>query len=338
VATDLDGDPREARILVRPRAVRQRSARYVPRPDWHAIRSRLVQRRRRAVFGGGQHRNALVRWWRDDDRALGPDAPAEDIADAIPLRPRRAAGAYAGNGLRHCIFGAGAADGRRFSPIYSEDHLLRHWMNWLAGASDRRAAAPRLEGVRPAAPLTARLSGTTSRRSDRAAPAHFTTPLGRKIAIAFTVPRTPDPPCGLQRSFGTRAPADDRRPSPYRSHFVARSRAFPGRSRPICRCSGGGPYADVRKDMRRPLFRRHPGPEDPTQAETRTLRVKPAAPKLQVFAARWPAKVSSQDRPAITVPSSDNHSSARSSGIKFETRSSHRITAASAKLIAGKPF
>jgi ATP-dependent helicase HrpB len=103
-------------------------------------------------------------------------------------------------------------------------------------------------------------------------PAHFTTPLGRKVPIDYDGDH-PAIEIRLQEMFGvTIHPTVGQARKPLRVTLLS-----PGQ-KPIqvtldipnfWRTS----YTDVRKDMRG-QYPRHPWPEDPTQAEP-TLRAKP---------------------------------------------------------------
>lgn len=105
---------------------------------------------------------------------------------------------------------------------------------------------------------------------DRIAPAHYTTPLGRKVAIDYGADG-PEIALRLQELFGvTRHPSAGGQPlkitllSPAQRP-VQVTRDLPG--------FWAGSYADVRKDMRA-QYPKHPWPEDPTRAAP-TLRAKP---------------------------------------------------------------
>jgi ATP-dependent helicase HrpB len=107
---------------------------------------------------------------------------------------------------------------------------------------------------------------------DRLAPAHWTTPLGRQVAIDYGDAQ-PAIALRIQEVFGvTEHPriGPDRLPI----KFTLLSPA----QRPIQVTQDlpqfwEGSYADVRKDMRA-QYPRHPWPEDPRAADP-TLRAKP---------------------------------------------------------------
>ena len=103
----------------------------------------------------------------------------------------------------------------------------------------------------------------------RDAPAHFETPLGRKIAIDYGS-ETPAISLRLQEMFGvTRHPTVAGRP--------LRVTLLSPAGRPVQTTMDvpgfwANSYADVRKDMRG-RYPKHPWPEDPTVADP-TLRAK----------------------------------------------------------------
>lgn len=265
VATDLDGDPREARI-------RQAAAlsltdlrdTFSDQIGWHA--SCEWSRRDGRVLARHQERfGALIL----DDRAWH-DAPDETIAAAML------------EGVRHLGLLPDARAQRFLSrarlmqttdpsfPDFSETQLMADLETWLL---------PHLSGVKTAAhwksfdlvpALQARLSWDQQQALDRTAPGHFTTPLGRKIPIEYdgTQPRIS---LRLQEVFGvTRHPNIAGTPvqltllSPAQRPLQV-TEDLPG--------FWASSYADVRKDMRG-RYPRHPWPEDPTQAAP-TVRAKP---------------------------------------------------------------
>ena len=262
VATDLDGDLREARLR---QAVRITEAdlrdTFSDQISWQNVCT--WSRRDGRVLTRQQERlGALVL----DDRAWS-DADPQQIARAmldgvrqLGLQPGKAAALFL---ARARLMGDGFPD-------YAEQHLMDTLEDWLL---------PHLTGVRSTADwksfdllpaLTGRLSWDQQQELDRAAPAHFTTPLGRKLAIDYDGAQ-PQIALRLQEVFGvTRHPMIAGQPlqitllSPAQRP-VQVTTDLPG--------FWAGSYADVRKDMRA-AYPRHPWPEDPTKADP-TLRAKP---------------------------------------------------------------
>ncbi len=262
VATDLDGNPREARIRQAARLsdadLRETFAdqiRWVNVCLWSRREGRVLTRQQEQ-FG------ALVL----DDRVWS-EAPAEDVAHAM-LEGVRQLGLMPGKAASLFLARARLMD--QDFPDFSETHLMDTLDDWLL---------PHLGGVRstgdwkafdllPA--LAARLSWDQQQALDAAAPAHFTTPLGRKLAIDYEGAH-PQIALRLQEVFGvTRHPMIAGQPlqitllSPAQRP-VQVTTDLPG--------FWTGSYGDVRKDMRA-RYPRHPWPEDPTQADP-TLRAKP---------------------------------------------------------------
>jgi ATP-dependent helicase HrpB len=262
VATDLDGDPREARI--RQAAALSDAALetlFGDQISWTNIciwskRDRMVLARKQRRFG------ALIL----DDIQWG-DAPDQDVARAMldgirdmGLKPSRAA---------KRLMARAALMGENF-PDLTESTLMDTLDTWLL---------PHLDGVRSAADwksfnilpaLQAHLGWNDTQRLDQAVPGHFKTPLGRKIAIDYDE-ATPGISVRLQEMFGvTRHPMVGQTPLQVTLLSPAQ--------RPVQVTSDlprfwATSYSDVRKDMRG-QYPKHPWPEDPTQADP-TLRSKP---------------------------------------------------------------
>ncbi|SFE56408.1 ATP-dependent helicase HrpB [Sulfitobacter brevis] len=262
VATDLDGDPREARIrqaaTLTEAELRETFADQI---GWHEVcewsrRDGRVLTRKQERFG------ALVladRIWSvapDDQVAL---AMLEGVRQ-LGLNPRAAATRFLARArLMPAPF-----------PDFSIEHLEETLEDWLL---------PHLRGVRSTADwknfdmlvaLTARLTWDETQAMERIAPAHFETPLGRRVPIDYSTAQ-PSIEIRLQEVFGvTQHPTVAGRPlqlsllSPARRP-VQVTTDLPG----FWKSS----YADVRKEMRG-RYPRHPWPEDPTVADP-TVRAKP---------------------------------------------------------------
>jgi ATP-dependent helicase HrpB len=267
VATDLDGDPREARIrqgiVIDDAALRRLFADRIGWRDtceWSRRDGRVLARRQERL-------GALVL----DDRPW-PDAPPEAMARA------------ALDGLR--LLGLPWSDAaRRFRariallhhegadlPDISDAALLDRAEDWLLP----HLAGKRTEAELRALELTEALRGALTWEQlqlvDRLAPAHFETPLGRRVAIDYEGDH-PGISLRLQELFGvTEHPTVGPRRLPLRITLLSPAQ------RPVQTTLDlpgfwASSYADVRKDMRG-QYPKHPWPEDPTEAEP-TLRAKP---------------------------------------------------------------
>ncbi len=269
VATDLDGEPREARIRQAiPIAESSLRALFGEQIAWRdvcewSLRERRVVARQRECLG------ALVlseRKW---------DAPPEACA-------RAALDGLRDLGLAQCGMSDAA---RRFQ---ARVELLRAEGAALPDMSDAGIMAradelllPFLGKVRTAEDLRA-LDLTDALRSaldweqqqilDRLAPSHFTTPLGRKVPIDYSTGQ-PEISVRLQEMFGlTEHPVIGPRRLPLKVTLLSPAQ------RPVQTTTDlpnfwDSSYADVRKDMRG-QYPRHPWPENPRDADP-TLRAKP---------------------------------------------------------------
>ena len=264
VATDLDGDPREARIR-QAIALPENALRglFADQIGWHDVchwdrRARRVTARRQERFG------ALVL----EDR-IWKDAPADAVAHAM-LEGVRDLGLNWSDAARR--FAARVellrADGEDL-PAMTNDALLADLEAWLLPYVSGLKTAQDWKRFDMLDALRARLDFTQMQRLDARAPAHFTTPLGNKCPIDYSGD-TPQISLRLQEMFGqTRHPMVGGTPlrvtllSPA-GRPLQTTTDIPG----FWRSS----YADVRKDMRG-RYPKHPWPEDPTQADP-TLRAK----------------------------------------------------------------
>ena len=155
-------------------------------------------------------------------------------------------------------------------PDLSDTALLAAAPEWLAPYLTGLTTEQDWKAFDPLPALEAYIGWTALRQLEKIAPAHFTTPLGRKIAIDYSGD-SPAIELRIQEIFGqTRHPMIGDHPlkvtllSPaHRPMQVTTD--IPG--------FWTGSYADVRKDMRA-QYPKHPWPEDPTQADP-TLRAKP---------------------------------------------------------------
>lgn len=267
VATDLDGDAREARIrLAAPlteaglrRLFPDRIAR-VEICEWSRRESRVAARRRE-MFG------ALVL----EDRPW-PEAPPEALARAaldglrdigLPMPPAARRLQARVELLR--------AEGAEL-PDFSDAGLMARAEEWLLPHLAGRRTADDLRVLDPLEPLRQSLDWAQAQLVDRLAPAHFTTPLGNRIPIDYAGGQ-PAIEVRLQEMFGlTEHPVIGPRRLALKITLLSPAR------RPVQVTTDlpgfwASSYADVRKDMRG-QYPKHPWPEDPTQAEP-TLRARP---------------------------------------------------------------
>jgi ATP-dependent helicase HrpB len=267
VATDLDGDPREARvrqgIAIDEAALHRLFGDHI---RWHDLcewsrREGRVQARRQQRLG------ALVL----DDR-VWPEAPPEALARAAldglrqlglpftePARRFRARVEF----LRH-----EGAD----LPDFSDAGLLARAETWLLPLLARARTEGDLRQLSLTEPLRGALSWDQQQLVDRLAPAGYTTPLGRRTPIDYDGGQ-PAIALRLQEMFGvTEHPVVGRKRLPLQITLLSPAQ------RPV-QVTNDLPgfwatsYADVRRDMRG-QYPKHPWPEDPTAAEP-TLRAKP---------------------------------------------------------------
>jgi ATP-dependent helicase HrpB len=262
VATDLDGDPREARIRQAvPLAEAELRDLFGDQIQWQNIclwsrRDARVLTRRQERFG------ALVL----EDHTWS-DAPDEDIAIAM-LDGIRQLGLKLSKSARLFIARSKLMPNTDF-PSVQEDHLLETLEDWLL---------PHINGVRSTADwkafdviqaLRARLNWDQTQALDQAVPGKFETPLGRTIPIDYSGGQ-PQISIRLQELFGvTRHPMIGSEPLQITLLSPAQKPVQITTDLPRFWATS---YADVRKDMRG-AYPRHPWPEDPTQ-EDPTLRAK----------------------------------------------------------------
>lgn len=261
VATDLDGDPREAKVR---QAARLSEAElcglFAEQVAWHDLC--LWSRRDGKVLARKQERfGALVL----EDR-IWPDAPSKAVALAM-LDGVRQLGLTPAPPAQRFLARARLMGGD--FPDFSEAHLMETLEDWLL---------PHLTGVRTAGDwkafdllpaLRARLSWDQQQALDAAVPAHFETPLGRKVPIDYEGD-APQISLRLQELFGvTRHPTVAGQPLQITLLSPAQRPVQVTMDLPGFWASS---YADVRKDMRG-RYPRHPWPEDPTEADP-TLRAK----------------------------------------------------------------
>ncbi len=260
VATDLDGDAREARIrMAAPldeaelRDLFADRIAMVETVEWSRRENRVTARRQERL-------GALVL----ADRALdAPDPQALALAAFEGLRQNGLNWTAAAARLRARI--ALIPD---LGPV--DDASLLADPDWLLPYLGRARTLADLRALDLTEALKARIGWDGQQRLNDAAPAHFVTPLGRRVPIDYDH-ETPSVELKLQELFG-----------------LARHPVVGGRALRISLLSPGGKpvavttdlpgfwagsYADVRKDMRG-RYPRHPWPENPLDADP-TTRAKP---------------------------------------------------------------
>ncbi len=263
VATDLDGDPREA-LIRQAIAIPEADLRAVlgDRFRWHNVCE--WSKREGRILARQQERLGAITL---DDRPWA-DAPPDALAQAalvgirqlgLPLTP-------AARRLRARITLARTPDWPEVTDeaLLSDGWLLPH-LTGLRTESDIRA-------LDLTEALKSRIGWDRMAHLDRTVPSHFETPLNRKIPIDYDG-ESPAIEVRLQEMFGvTVHPTVGAACLPLRITLLS-----PGQ-KPVQTTSDlpgfwANTYADVRRDMRG-NYPRHPWPEDPTQAEP-TLRAKP---------------------------------------------------------------
>jgi ATP-dependent helicase HrpB len=265
VATDLDGDPREARIRL-----------ALP----------LDEADLRAVLGDRIVTEATAQWSRRDGRVI---ARHVDRLGALILAerpwsaaPAEALAAAALAGFRD--LGIGLPDAARQllarirhaapdqADLPGEAALAAGAADWLLPAlwSCRSEADLRAADLLPA--LRAHLDPDLLRAADRLAPASFRTPLDRHLPIDYLA-EEPGIAVRVQEMFGvTEHPVIGRARRPLRITLLSPA----GRPIQITRDLPGfwaTSWAEVRKELRG-RYPKHPWPEDPAAAPP-TLRAKP---------------------------------------------------------------
>ena len=148
--------------------------------------------------------------------------------------------------------------------------MLETLEDWLLPYLDGVTTAQDWKRFEMLEALRARLDWDQMQALDAAAPAHFTTPLGRRIPIDYGGEH-PEISLRLQEMFGQTS-------HPQVAGTPLRVTLLSPAGRPLQTTMDipgfwSSSYADVRKDMRG-RYPKHPWPEDPTQADP-TLRARP---------------------------------------------------------------
>jgi ATP-dependent helicase HrpB len=270
VATDLDGDPREARIrqaIALPEASLRRlfGAEIVWHNECHwSRRDGRVVARQQERFG------ALVladRPWPDAPRAAMALGALEAVRD-LGLEALGWSDAAQRFRARVRLLAGQGCD----LPDMSDAGLLAGLETWLLPRVEGCRTAADLRGLDPLAALQAALNPSQRQMLDRLAPASFTTPLGRQVPIDYSG-QSPAAEVRLQELFGlSRHPTVGPDALPLRLTLLS-----PG-NKPVQVTMDlpgfwASSYADVRRDMRG-RYPRHPWPDNPLEAAP-TLRAKP---------------------------------------------------------------
>lgn len=270
VATDLDGDTREAGVRQAAEIGEAALRRLFPgRIRWREIcewssRDRRVVARRQEVLG------ALVL----DDR-IWTDAPPDRVAEAA-LEGVRELG-IAGLGLTEAarLYRARVEFLRREGaelPDFSDTGLMARAADWLLPHLAGRRTVEDLRALDLTLPLRQSLDWDQQALVDRLAPAAFVSPLGNRLPIDYEG-EAPGIEVRLQEMFGVTAqPVVGPKRLPLRITLLSPARRPVQVTMDLPRFWATS-YAEVRKDMRG-RYPKHPWPEDPTVAEP-TLRAKP---------------------------------------------------------------
>ncbi|MFP7671723.1 ATP-dependent helicase HrpB [Marivita sp. S0852] len=266
VATDLDGNPREARIRqaiqISEGALRSL---FDTRIVWE--QSCVWSRRERRVLSLQQEKLGAIAL----DQRLWKDAPSEKVAAAMleGVRDLGLQPAMSDAARRFIARVTLARDAGLDVPDMSDNALMDTADTWLLPhLSDvRTAEAWKRFDLLP--PLRAMLDWGQMQALDHTVPGTFKTPLGRDIPIDYSGDH-PEIALRLQEMFGQKT-------HPMVGKTPLRVTLLSPAQRPVQTTLDlpgfwAGSYADVRKDMRA-AYPKHPWPEDPTDADP-TLRAK----------------------------------------------------------------
>ena len=265
VATDLDGDPREAQVRqATPICEAEVRALFADRISWQDL-CEWSRREGRVIARREERLGALVL----ADR-IWPDAPPEALARAA-LDGLRQIGLPWTNAARRLRARLRLAQGNDW-PDLSDDALLASAEDWLLPYLSGKRTEADLRALDLTEALKALIGWDRMAQTDALVPGGFVTPLGRSIPIDYDGDH-PSIEVRLQEMFGlTHHPTVGARRLPLRITLLSPAQ------RPVQVTMDlpgfwAKSYADVRKDMRG-QYPRHPWPEDPTAADP-TLRAKP---------------------------------------------------------------
>jgi len=266
VATDLDGDTREAKIRqaieITEAEIRTLLGEQI---QWHRF-CEWSKRDRRVVAREQERLGALIlsdRLWRDAPDDQVTRAALDGIADlGLPFNT---------TARRFQARAELVRAGSDRLPDMSDTALMDTLDDWLLPHLGKARTAEDIKSIDLLPPLKARLDWDQAKLLDQLAPSHFTTPLGNRIPVDYSG-EDPSIEIRLQELFGlTRHPAVGPNRTPLRITLLSPAR------RPVQVTMDlpgfwAASYSDVRKDMRG-RYPRHPWPEDPTKADP-TLRAK----------------------------------------------------------------
>ena len=264
VATDLDGDAREATVRqavaiseAEVRGLYADRIRWVEVCEWSRREGRVLSRRQERL-------GALVL----DDRDWNAPAGAVALAGLEGIRLLGLPWTPAARRLRAR---ARLARGDGW-PGVEEADLLASAEDWLLPHLAGLRTEADLRGLNLVPALQGLLGWDRMADMDRLVPGSFETPLGRKIPIDYDG-EAPSIAVRLQEMFGVTAhPVVGVERMPVRITLLSPAQAPVQVTTDLPRFWATS-YADVRKDMRG-AYPRHPWPEDPTLAEP-TTRAKP---------------------------------------------------------------
>ncbi len=265
VVTDATGDATEARIR-QAATVTESELREIFAARVEEVSLCLWSKRDQRVLARCQERlGALVlsdRAW----TAAPPDDVARAMLDGVRLLGLRPSPAVQRFRSRVALLRAGGAD----LPDLSDAALIDDLDAWLLPFLGGVRSAGDWRGFDLLAPLRALLDWGQMQLLDQAAPAQFTTPLGRQVPIDYDG-ESPAITLRLQEMFGVTT-------HPRIGGTPIKVTLLSPAGRPVQVTDDlpgfwASSYADVRKDMRG-RYPRHPWPEDPTQAAP-TLRARP---------------------------------------------------------------
>ncbi len=265
VATDLDGDTREAKIrqaiAISETELRQifgLQIQWVNTCHW-SKRDRKIIARKQERFG---HLVLTDQRWNDatdDEKAQAMLDGVRDLGFKFSKRAN--------------LFRARVALARKSDPTLpdlSEQTLLDTLDVWLLPFLSNVTNADQWKTFDATPALTAMLDWTQQTQLDASTPPAFETPMGRKIPIDYSGD-VPAISLRIQEMFGTTIhPTVAGNPLQVTLLSPAQRPLQTTMDIPAFWASS---YADVRKDMRG-RYPRHPWPEDPTKADP-TLRAKP---------------------------------------------------------------